>query len=75
MYLAFPEVCSCLRLKIYTLIFTKEGIRYCFFVKLDATSFESRVRYVVVPHDLEIINIAIKDDWSKIKFYNSNGVT
>ncbi len=75
MYIAFPELCSCQRMKIYTLIFTKEGMRYCFFVKLDAISFETRVRYVVVPSDLEIIDISIKDDWSKIKFYNSNGVT
>jgi hypothetical protein len=62
-------------MNIYSLIFTKEGIRYCFFVKLDATSFETSVRYVVVPQDLEIIDISIKDDWSKIKFYSSNGVT
>ena len=28
-----------------------------------------------MPKDLEIIEIAMKDDWSKIRFYNSNGLS
>ncbi len=72
-FLALPELCSCHNKNIYTLIFTKEQKRYCFFIDLRSEKFEFRIKYVMMPSDLEIIDVFVEDDFSKMMFFRSDG--
>ncbi len=72
-----PEILSCLNECVYSLVFTSaEGKRYWYAIHLNAAmSLEDRVRVCELPRDLEVIDIAMSDDFQTISFYDSNGIT